>query len=233
MKGKTILITGASRRLGLYLTDKLCQSNTIIVLTRDSSHELTHLSDIHPVDIYKVDYSDHESIMGAINSISIKYANIDLIINNASYFSEDKEDFYLEYQKYFDVHMLLPYSLITGLETLLTNSFDPVVIQISDVMCKKGIIDKVMYSSTKLGLENLTKSFAKKYGSDIRFMTLLLGPIKFSNDHSESDIERIQSETLVPCVDGFAYVNETISYVASCNFLTGSSIDVDGGRGCN
>ena len=77
----TILITGSSRRLGLYLTQHflhLNKVNKVIAITRKINSELKHLLKTNRLQVIEVDYADTSSIEKAIKDIKDdnEYINI-------------------------------------------------------------------------------------------------------------------------------------------------------------
>jgi len=227
MEDKVIVITGPSQRLGLFLTKELCKSNTVIAITRNSSIELNKLTP--HIDIYNIIHESEDSMMSVMSIIKSKYNSIDLIINNASYYANDNENYYFEYQKYFDVHMRFPYLLIHELSELLYASKSSLVVQISDYKTDKGSISKSLYLSTKSGLENLTKSLSKKHPNKIRFVTLKLGLLEYGSHNSSEDKSRIDGSILFNNNKGFVYALEAINAISSCDYIAGSEILIDGG----
>ena len=69
---KTILITGVSRRLGLFLTESflLESKNTkVIALTRKTNNELIDLQKNNNLQIIETDYSSIESLSQAVEKV--------------------------------------------------------------------------------------------------------------------------------------------------------------------
>ena len=90
---KTILITGASRRLGLFLAESVLlndRDTKVIALTRKTNDALIKLKKTGGLQIIEADYSNIDSLSQAVAEIKSKNKMIDLVIHNASRFEKDK-----------------------------------------------------------------------------------------------------------------------------------------------
>ncbi|MDX1812571.1 MAG: SDR family NAD(P)-dependent oxidoreductase, partial [Gammaproteobacteria bacterium] len=196
------LITGASRRLGLTLTENLLNEGWhVLALTRSPSEQLSALQcdrlDIHPcLDLSNANF---ESIVA---ELSQQYPHLDLIVHNASIYEKDPHhsagisEFY---DRLYQIHMKLPSIINNHFAELLkkANSKNPNIIHITDIYAENPNHDYSLYCSTKAALENLNKSFAKKLAPEVRVNSIQPGPMKFLPEHSEADKEKVLSETLL------------------------------------
>ena len=79
MQAKTILITGASRGLGLALAEHWAGKHTVINLSRTPAADGA-LRCVH----YPCDLSDEKATVAAVQQIGRDFPTIDLLINNAA-----------------------------------------------------------------------------------------------------------------------------------------------------
>ncbi len=224
---KTILITGVSRRLGLFLTESflLESKNTkVIALTRKTNNELIDLQKNNNLQIIETDYSSIESLSQAVEKVKSQNKMIDLIVHNASRFEKDEhhsDDLWSYYDSLYQVHMKMPAYLNENLFELLKNKDKPgCIIHIT----------VTLYCSTKAGLENMTKSYAKKFSPYVRVNSILPGPIQFLPSHTPAEKEKISNQTLLNIEPGFLPILKGIQFIFDNQFITGSSIKIDGGR---
>lgn len=232
---KYALITGASRRLGLTLTEQLLKDGWhVIALTRQSSTDLEKLKcdslDIHCcLDLEAADFEFQ------IQTLSENYDYLNLIVHNASSYSKDPEH-HLDVGEFYDsmykIHMKLPMIINTHFSRLLAKveSENSNIIHITDIYADNPNQDYALYCSTKAALENLNKSFAKKYAPKTRVNSIQPGPIKFLPEHSEQAKKTVLNETLLGYEAGFDPIIKAIKFIIDNPYLTGSSIKVDGGR---
>jgi len=86
MKNKVWLITGASQGLGLTMVKYLLGKNqTVIITTRDKKRFDHTLVENPNLVVYELDLTDEESVKNTIADVIVKYARIDVLINNAGY----------------------------------------------------------------------------------------------------------------------------------------------------
>ena len=226
------MITGASRRLGLYLVEKLlAQGWQVYALTRQASPELKALSSNQNLTIYEHEnytFSCLEKLAGPLNNL----ASLDVLINNASIYEADNKgennsgEFY---QNLFFIHMQMPAWLAEKLTGALTTARGN-IISITDIYADNPKADSSLYCSTKAGLQNLSLGLAKKLAPLVRVNCIQPGPIKFLDEHSDTHKQQVLAETLVAEEGGFEPVFKTVQFILDNHYLTGGCIKVDGGR---
>lgn len=224
------VITGGSRRLGLYLTGRLLADQWhVTVLTRNASPELSALKQEH-LSIVTLDYLNTDDILNKCDAIKEK--PIDLLIHNASLFRPDSDTVSNPnlFKELFQVHMHLPVIINEALLDSLKDSTDANIVHMTDIYVENPKQDYSLYCASKAGLENLSKSYAKKLASQVRVNSIQPGPLKFLPSHTEEDKKEILSKTLIPIEAGFEPIYTSIKYLLSNPFVTGTSLKVDGGR---
>lgn len=231
---RTIVVTGASRRLGLFLVEKfLSMGDTVIAISRSPSQDFHPISSEH-LHIVQVANYDQTNVTKAVQEIEGIADRVDLLINNASMYDADPErlenleDHYLAL---FNVHMLFPSLLITSLkEHMYSESTPGVVVNITDIYADNPNPEYALYCSTKSGLESLTQSFAKKFAPGIRCNSIMPGPIQFLEQHTDQQKSEVYKETLLAFEGGYMPVFQAVTFLLDNHYVTGTSIKVDGGR---
>jgi len=231
---KVAVITGASQRLGLYLVESMLKdSYYVIAITRASSKQLKMLNN-DQLKIIECDQYNHNSAIKVSIEIKKDFNKIDVLINNASYFSSDNEiaDNKLEgHQMLFNTHMVFPTVLIEELtSTLVSSDSSSNIINITDIYAKTPNEGFSFYCATKSGLENLTKSYAKKLAPKTRVNSIQPGPIQFLDNHTEEYKKLVLDETLLNKEIGFGPIYSAVKFLSNNIHTTGTSIVIDGGR---
>ena len=138
-----ILITGASRGIGLALTKKFLKNNfTVYTLTTSIRDELKSLSGIYQGKLfnYICDVTKENIIIEVFNEISKKIEFLDIIVNNAAIHLEDRnkdidEMDFEQIKRTYDVNSLGPLRIIKHFISLL----------------KKGSLKKIVNISSEAG----------------------------------------------------------------------------------
>ena len=251
-KERVAVITGASRRLGLYLVKALLDDGwTVHAITRKTSSSLHELNqkfgqkgDAKKLHLHSFENSDRinseevgyceKNVNLALAAILAESKRIHLLVNNASVFDNDRAvdvGGMGVYSKMVFMHMLLPAIMCQGLSHALFDEDLPGnIVSITDIYAHNPNQDFSLYCSTKAGLESLNKSFAKKYAPGIRVNAIQPGPIKFLPEHDDDHKSKVIAETLLPYEGGFLPIHQTLELILANHYLTGVSIPVDGGR---
>lgn len=228
---KHAVITGGSRRLGLFVTEHFLSLGwQVTVLSREKSAELTALS-CDNLAIIEVDYCDEENVTEATRALQDQ--TIDLLLHNASLFDKDanqQSDLMAFFDQLYQVHMRFPTLLNQLCFDALKRSDNANIIHMTDIYAQTPQPEYALYSSTKAGLESLTKSFAMNFAPGVRVNSIQPGPLLFLPSHSEADKKKVLANTLIPIEAGFAPIVSTIEYIINNQFVTGASHKVDGGR---
>jgi dihydromonapterin reductase / dihydrofolate reductase len=229
-----VLITGASRRLGLFLTQTFLEEGyPVIALTRRASHELKTLPQ-DQLQIIETDYSSEASLAAAVATLQASNRSLSLIVHNASLFEKDAmhgDDLCRFYDELYNVHMKLPVYLNEALRDQLYADDKPgCIVHITDIYADNPHREFGLYCSTKAGLDNLTKTYAKKYAPGIRVNSIAPGPLMFLPSHSADEKQAVMQETLLSVEAGFHPIFQGIKFILDNPFVTGSSIKIDGGK---
>lgn len=229
----TMVITGASQRLGLFLASHYAkQGHHVFAVTRRASAELLALP-AERVTIVEVGHYDGDGARKAAERIAGRTRRVNVLLNNASLFQADSlhTDTDAFFNALFCTHMLFPHALSMALEPLLSDLDQPgCIINITDIYAHNPNPEFTLYCATKAGLDNLTMSLAKTFAGQVRVNSIAPGPIKFLPTHSEADRDKVLDQTLVRKEGGFAAVLQAVELLVQNDYMTGSTIKVDGGR---
>lgn len=185
LKGKVVVITGASRGLGKAIGISLLRENaTVVAIARDSKELQTAYSEYkEKAFIIDADVTNEESVENAIKTVLKKYGKIDVLINNAGIFLDEK---YLEKVSLQEFELLCNTN-VKGI-FLMTKAVLPAmkkkksgyIINIGSKISHNTRVapKKVLYATSKYALEGFSLSLAreiKEFG--IRVTCLMPGTI--------------------------------------------------------
>lgn len=225
------VITGASRRLGLYLTEQLLKDQwQVTVLTRHTSRELASL-DQKNLTIIETDYQPNDALHSALQPLL--RSSIDLLFHNASKFEPDADseiDSHQQLLELMNIHVALPAFLNRVLAPALKMSTNANVIAMTDIYVDNPAERFSNYCASKAALENLSRSFAKQWGDRVRVNTIQPGALKFLPEHSEYMKKAVLEKSLIQREAGFEPIYQALCYLVENRFITGTALRVDGGR---
>lgn len=91
MSNYIVLITGASKGLGYSLTELyLSQGHTVIATYRKNLEKLEHIKEDPNLILCQMDVSEEESVKRAYEFLKDKINYVDILINNAAVYLEDR-----------------------------------------------------------------------------------------------------------------------------------------------
>lgn len=165
----TILITGASRGLGLELTRQYAHDGWEVIACCRNPHKASELKALEKqfpgkLEIVELDACNHQQIEALASSL--KHKAIDILINNAGLFGSEQNlagiD-YVDWEKVFKVNTIAPLKMA---ETFLNNLLlgkNKIIVNMSS---KMGSLDDntsggyYIYRSSKAALNMVTKSLS-------------------------------------------------------------------------
>jgi pteridine reductase len=107
------------------------------------------------------------------------------------------------------------------------------IVNITDIHAERPMAGYVVYNVAKAGLRGLTRALARDLAPDVRVNAVAPGPIEWPDDGQISASERARILEHVPLrrEGGAEQIAEAVKYlVCDANFVTGQTINVDGGR---
>ena len=244
LKGRRVLITGASRGIGAAIARIMaaCGARILINHLRDETHAQTLAGELRrqyqtEVVVYEADISVPQEVAGLFNLADEQWGSIDVLVNNAGCETIDHAvDLDLEdWDRVFNVNLRGAFicAQAAGKRMMAQNS--GVILNISsihDKVPRKGLIH---YCSAKAGLNMMTKCLALELAShQVRVVAVSPGAIQ--TEMNREEIEKFGREKFndwiptgrIGMVDDVAW---TCAFLASdkAAYLTATEIYIDGG----
>lgn len=236
---KTALVTGAGKRIGKAIADRLLDEGMhLVVHAHASMRELyswvkSHKRADQVIDIVDADLSTEDGQHLLVNSVKKKIEKLDLLVNNASTFypvpfAHVTRD---AFREMVSVNLEAPFFITQGLLPELKKGDLPSVINILDAMWDRPSPKFSHYAASKAGLAILTRALAVELAPDIRVNGVAPGAILFQPFHTEAIrdriIERIPQKKLgdpKDIADAVVYLSQRATYAVGEIFV------IDGGR---
>lgn len=219
-----LLVTGANRRVGLALTRRLlAEGQPVIAVYRDDPGPLRDLE----IEAYQVDLAEEAQRDTLLQQLHERHPALRGIVHNASVWAEDGlENLRLLYR----LHLEAPYHLNLGLQELLLAAPRADIIHIGDDSATRGSRNHIGYAATKAALHNLTLSFAEALAPRVRVNTIAPGLLIFKEGAAEAYRQATLDKALLDFEPGADPIVDTVLYLLSTQYATGSTFTVNGGR---
>lgn len=227
-----ILISGGGQRIGRHCAERLVDDgHPVIVSYRRERPELEALRRRGVVTL-QADFSEARGILDFIRRLRDETGALRAIIHNAAAWAVDDDDPEgARFEQLFRVHMQAPYLINRHCRDLLEACSEPQrdIIHITDHLARGGMSEHAAYAATKAGLENLTRSFARRYAPSIQVNAIAPGPVMLNGDDDDAIAEAVRQRSAMGLVPGPGVIYQSVRYLLDNRFTTGITLPVDGG----
>jgi len=238
MEKKKVLITGASRGLGLAIAKKLSSEYELILHASKKENFTSMIPGSH---ILCADFSDGEQIASFCKQLKKEHGDtLYAVINNAGLTYDKPLNFQpdREIDAMISVNLRAPIMICKTAMKIFGLNNAGVIINISSVVGESGNAFQSVYAATKAGLTALSRSLAQEAGAlnethNIRVLSVSPGFIE--TDMTANIPEKIKEKylNLIPAkrfgkVDDVA---EAIAFLLSgkASYINGTNIHINGG----
>ncbi|MXW01519.1 MAG: 3-oxoacyl-[acyl-carrier-protein] reductase [Holophagales bacterium] len=169
MKGRTALVTGASRGIGRAAALLLARQGARVVLAARNEELLDEVAgavranggDAHPMAL---DLADHESIPAAVRGLPAEFAAVDILVNNAGITADNllARMTLEQWQRVLDVNLTGAFALTKALVRGMMRRRHGRVVSVSSVAGVVGNAGQANYAASKAGLIGFSKSLARE-----------------------------------------------------------------------
>ena len=237
---KTILITGAAKRIGREMAKAFFDRGwNIVIHFNNSIEDARSLADqmnaqrSNSALIIQANLDHAKDIEKLADLALSKKGRIDALINNASTFYPTPIGTFTEdnWEALMGSNLKAPLFLIQAFcEELKKNS--GFIINVTDINVDKALINHSIYLAAKSGLQTLTRALAKELAPDIRVNAIAPGAI-LEPPNVEWTIEQknkiINSVPMARMGTEKDIVDAAI-YLSEAEYVTGQILNIDGGK---
>ena len=237
---KTILITGAAKRIGREIALSFFNKGWDIVIHYNSSKndaqvladEMNAQRDDSAI-IAQANLDNADEIIKLAHQTLSKNNRIDALVNNASTFyptpiGDFSED---DWNSLMGSNLKAPLFLMQSFSKELKKN-KGFIINITDINVDKALINHSIYLAAKSGLQTLTQALAKELAPDIRVNAIAPGVI-LEPPNTEWTIE--QKNNIINSVPlGRMGTEKDIAdaaiFLSEAEYVTGQILNIDGGK---
>lgn len=173
LKGKTAVVTGGTRGIGLAIAKKYLENgaNVAIAGSREETVEkaLSQLQDYkdNVMGIWP-DLCNPEEVASAFASVKERFGSLDILANNAGISSRTSiYDYTLEeFSKILDVNLKAVFVCSQAAARIMKEQGSGVIINTSSMVAEYGQPSGCGYPATKFAVNGITKSLARELAKD-------------------------------------------------------------------
>lgn len=240
LKGKNIIITGASRGIGAGIARSLAREGAHLALTYSSNAEAAQkvLSELTGSGhfITHLDVASADSVVNAFDEIQTQFGKIDGLVNNAGITKDQlllrmkDEDFDAVIQTNLRGTYLCTKTVMKSMLKARAGS----IVNITSVIGQMGNPGQSNYAASKAGTEGFTRSVAQEVGSrGIRVNCVAPGFIVTDMTEALDDKQKQAILSKVPLnrLGNVEDVAQAVTYLLSdeSTYVTGQVLQVNGG----
>ena len=195
--------------------------------------ELNHTRP-NSVSLIQADLLDVHTLPSVVEQTLQAFGRLDALVNNASSFAPTPigEITAANWNDLIGTNLQAPLFLAQAAAPALRKA-QGAIVNLSDIHAERPLKNYVVYSIAKAGLEGLTRSLARELAPDVRVNAVAPGPILWPDDESFDELsrQRIISHTPLKREGTPDDIARAVHFLlADANYITGETINVDGGR---
>ena len=236
LKGKTAIVTGASRGIGKAIAEKLFEAGATVILIARNEEKLKQLSEkLNNSPYYPLDITDREKVVQTFKEIQ-KEHRIDILVNNAGITRDNilmmmKEE---EIDSVIDTNLKSVFFITKQVLRKMLKQRSGRIINITSIIGLMGNPGQSNYSASKAGIIGFTKSLAKEIGSrNITVNAIAPGFIEtdmtkgLPEENRKAMLETIPLKRIGTPED----IANAVLFLASdlASYITGTVLNVSGG----
>jgi len=240
LRGKTVLVTGAARRVGATIARTLHAAGANLVLHYRSSADdavalAAELNALRAASatLAECDLLETARLPALIERAVAEFGGLDILVNNASTFYPTPlgDTTEMDWDDLIGTNLKAPLFLAQAAASRLHEA-QGLIINLADIHGVKPLRRYPVYSIAKAGLIMLTRSLARELGPHVRVNAVAPGPVMWPEDGVDKALqEKITQRTALKRPGSAEDVARAcLFFAADAPYVTGQVLAVDGGR---
>jgi NAD(P)-dependent dehydrogenase (short-subunit alcohol dehydrogenase family) len=206
---KNILITGASRGIGLEMCTQLIADGHDVLATYRSEKTANSLLDLNDgaknLHTFEMDVNSSDSVKSAMSEIAKRFSSLDLVFNNAGilYCSPLDEVSSDAFRSIYETNVIGVFRVSEAAIPLLRNGHEPLIVNLSsrlgsiELRGNSQLGGAIAYQCSKAALNMLTKQMSIDYAKHgVRTISISPGWVKTDMGGEEAKYEVSESVEL-------------------------------------
>jgi NAD(P)-dependent dehydrogenase (short-subunit alcohol dehydrogenase family) len=235
---KTVLVTGAAKRLGRLIATGLAQRGWNVAIHYNGSGTEAEATAAEAraagvkTALVQADLSTEAGMDGVVAAAARQLGPLTALVNNASVFEQDgwgsatRES----WDRHMETNLRAPFVLAQEFARQLPDAMHGAIVNIIDQRVLKPTPQFLSYSLSKAGLYWLTTTLAQALAPRIRVNAVGPGPTLVNARQSLDDFNRQREATVLGRGAEPQDVCDAVCYLLDAPAVTGQMIAVDGGQ---
>ena len=227
---KTVLVTGATRGIGLAIAKAFLDQGAKVIGTGTSAANESSLD-----EYFQADFTELKQVLACADFVREK--NPDILINNAGI---NKSAPFLEidpaiFQEIYQVNVLAPFLLCQAVIPGMKAKHWGRIVNVSSIWGKISKENRASYSASKFALDGLTVALAAEYSRD-GILTNCIAPGFTNTDMTlkalgKRGIDEIMKSVPIGRLANTSEIANLVLWLSSNenSFIAGQNIAIDGG----
>lgn len=238
LEPKTVLITGAAKRLGRAIALDLARHGWSLAIHYNSSEKEARATEADArtagvkVALLKADLSREAETQSLVSRAVAELGPLSALVNSASIFEND--DWYsadrASWDKHMETNLRAPFVLAQNFARQIPRNGSGAIINIIDQRVLKPTPQFVSYSVSKAALYWLNTTLAQALAPRIRVNAVGPGPTMRNERQSAADFNRQREATLLGRGAEPQDICDATRYLLEAPNVTGQFLAVDGGQ---
>ena len=237
---RVALITGGVKRLGFTIARAIAAEGAEIIVTYFQSAPAEVKRAVAELEragaetahAYKCDLASLKSLRAFCAALERKHPRIDYLVNSAATFPREKffEASPATFDATFALNARAPFFLSQYVAIGMKRDGFGRIINIADVAAYLPWPSYLAYSMSKAAVVAMTKGLAKALAPEILVNAIAPGPVLLPEHYDSMDLKKAVEPTVLKRQGAPEDVASAVVFLLQSDYITGSTLPVDGGR---
>jgi 3-oxoacyl-[acyl-carrier protein] reductase len=242
-KGKTALVTGASRGIGRAVAVTLARGGASVALNYAGNDaaaaealKLVQEAGAPRAKLYKFDVADPAACAAAVDAVIEEWGALNILVNNAGISKDQTIALFKDedWNRHIGVNLTGTFNLVRAVARPMMKQKGGAIVNLTSVVGEMGNRGQAAYAASKAGIIGLTKSVARDLASrGIRVNAVAPGYVDTDMTGALPEAARAKLQEMIPLarIGSAQDVAEAVAFLASdqASYVTGEVLRVNGG----